>query len=111
MPKLSANTMAIIEMEFMVFIENKFPQNSDPELLSQLTRQEQNRARELSEQGVIRNLWRRPGQRSNVGIWVAGDATELHSALASLPFFPWLEIEVWPLADHPNDPKTQRGVS
>jgi len=22
-----------------------------------------------------------------------------------LPFFPWLEVEVWPLAEHPNDPK------
>jgi muconolactone D-isomerase len=92
-------------MEFMVFITNKFPADGDKEFLRNLTKQESEQAAVLSAQGFIKKLWRRTGQRSNVGIWCAPDATSLHTALASLPFFPWLEIEVWPLSEHPNDPK------
>jgi muconolactone delta-isomerase len=29
----------------------------------------------------------------------------LHEALASLPLFPYLDIEVIPLSRHPNDPQ------
>jgi muconolactone D-isomerase len=32
------------------------------------------------------------------------DATVLHEALSSLPLYPWMDINVHPLAVHPNDP-------
>jgi muconolactone D-isomerase len=92
-------------MEFMVFITNKFPADGDKDLLQKLIKGESERASELASDGVIKKIWRRPGQKSNVGIWVADNATDLHSAISSLPFFQWLEVEIWPLADHPNDPK------
>lgn len=92
-------------MEFMVHITNKFPADGDKDLLTQLVKEESAQAAELAANGVIKKIWRRTGQKSNVGIWVAPNATELHSAISSLPFFPWLEVEIWPLADHPNDPK------
>lgn len=92
-------------MEFMVHITNKFPADGDKDLLTQLVKDESARAAELAASGVIKKIWRRTGQKSNVGIWVAPNATELHSAISSLPLFPWLEVEIWPLADHPNDPK------
>ena len=92
-------------MEFMVLITNKFPADGDKELLTQLLKEESVRASELAKSGVIKKIWRRTGQKSNVGIWVADNATDLHSAISSLPFFQWLEVEIWPLADHPNDPK------
>ena len=92
-------------MEFMVLITNKFPADGDKELLTQLLKEESVRASELAKSGVIKKIWRRTGQKSNVGIWVASNSTELHTAISSLPFFPWLKVEIWPLADHPNDPK------
>ena len=92
-------------MEFMVFITNTFPADGDKNLLAKLADAESTRAAELAADGVIKKIWRRTGQKSNVGIWTASDATQLHSAISSLPFFPWLEVEVWPLAEHPNDPK------
>jgi muconolactone D-isomerase len=49
-------------------------------------------------------LWRVTGRRANVGIWRAPTTAALHDALASLPLFPYLDIEVIPLARHPNDP-------
>jgi len=92
-------------MEFMVLIKNTFPPDGDKELLATLAKAESARASVLASEGVIKKIWRRTGQKSNVGIWVAPDATQLHEAISSLPFFPWLEIEIWPLAEHPNDPK------
>jgi muconolactone D-isomerase len=91
-------------MEFMVHITNNFPVDGDKTLLAQLTKDERAKAKELSDQGILRKLWRRTGKRANVGIWKTDDANQLHAALSSLPFFPWLEIEVWPLTEHPNDP-------
>ena len=92
-------------MEFMVHMKVNFPENGDTELFSKLVEAENLHAKQLASEGIIKKLWRRPGQKSNVGIWSALDATQLHSAIASLPLFQWLEVEVWPLAEHPNDPK------
>lgn len=93
-------------MEFLVEIENRWPADGDPARKAELVKAESERARELAAQGILRKLWRIPGTVRNVGLWVADDATALHQALTSLPFFPWLVIEVRPLAAHPNDPKT-----
>lgn len=91
-------------MEFLVQIEVRWPPDGDPEQLAQLTAAERLRGAELATAGTIRRMWRIPGRRANWGIWVAADATELHAALTSLPFFPWLDVEVHALAAHPNDP-------
>lgn len=94
-------------MEFLVEISNGWPADGDPARAKELAAAESKRAAELAKDGVLRKLWRIPGTRQNVGLWEAADATALHQALSSLPFFPWLTITVRPLAAHPNDP--QRG--
>jgi muconolactone D-isomerase len=94
-------------MDFLVRIKNQAPPTLVGAELENLVRAESARAKELAAQGTLLRLWRIAGQKVNVGIWRANDATELHSALASLPFFPYLEIEVFPLAQHPNDPKAE----
>ncbi len=94
-------------MEFLVEISNGWPADGDPARGKDLAAAESKRAAELAKDGILRKLWRIPGTRQNVGLWEASDATALHQALSSLPFFPWLTITVRPLAAHPNDP--QRG--
>jgi muconolactone D-isomerase len=96
-------------MEFLVHIEVGWPPDGNPETLASLTAAERERARELIAEGRLRRLWRIPGRRANWGIWEASDATALHSAIASLPLFPWLSVEVHPLAAHPNDPGPRDG--
>ncbi len=91
-------------MEFLVRIDNGWPADGDADEFERLTAAERERARELGEAGIIRRLWRIPGQRANWGLWVTRDATELHAAISSLPFFRWLSVDVLPLALHPNDP-------
>lgn len=96
-------------MEFLVHIEVRWPGDGDRAEHERLVAAESARARELSAAGIIRRLWRIPGRRANWGLWVARDATALHAAIASLPFYPWLSVEVHPLAAHPSDPDPQAG--
>lgn len=93
-------------MEFLVCISVQWPPDGDDEVKARLIREEAERARQLTDAGMIKRLWRIPGRWANVGLWEAADATALHEALASLPLFPWLLTEVVPLARHPSDPGT-----
>ena len=93
-------------MEFLVHIEITGRIEGGSEAENSLRQKEAARALELAQSGVLRRLWRVPGQRANWGIWNAGNADELHAALSSLPLFPYMTIAVHPLATHPNDPRT-----
>lgn len=88
-------------MEFLVRIELAATHNLSEDLLEELSAREIDRGRELLAAGIVRDLWRLPGRRANVGIWRATDASELHQAIASLPLYPWLKVDVQPLAAHP----------
>jgi muconolactone D-isomerase len=93
-----------VTVEFLVEIEVRWPPDGDPERKAALIEAEAVRAAELAAAGLIRRLWRIPGRWANVGLWEAAGPTELHDALASLPFYPWLDIKVRPLARHASDP-------
>ena len=95
-------------MEFLVEIEVSFPPDGDPRQKADLIAAEGRRAKELVAEGIVRRLWRQPGRWANFGIWEAPDATALHTAIASLPFYPWLKVVVRPLAAHPSDPGARR---
>ena len=94
-------------MEFLVHIRVHWPPDGDTVERDRLAKAELMRAIELTESGIIHRLWRVPGQWANYGVWCAKNATQLHQALSSLPFYPWLEVEVIPLAEHPSDPGRQ----
>ena len=96
-------------MEFLVHIRVRWPADGDPAELGRLSAAETVRASELAEAGILRRLWRIPGERANYGLWEAPDATTLDLALASLPMFPWVDIDVHPLAQHPRDPERPGG--
>jgi muconolactone D-isomerase len=91
-------------MDFLVYMEVLTNQIQSHEMIATLFKQEAERARELAAEGILQRLWRVPGRHANWGIWTATSADELHTALSSLPLFPYLNITVHPLAKHPNDP-------
>ena len=91
-------------MEFLVHIEVRYSPDADQEKRELLGVAERARAAELAELGIIKRLWRVPGRSANYGLWSAVDADALHAAISSLPLFPWLDVEVIPLAEHPSDP-------
>jgi muconolactone D-isomerase len=96
-------------MEFLVHIENRWPADGDLGELARLSAAERERSVELAAEGRIRRLWRIPGRRGSWGLWDAIDAAALHEAVTSLPFFPWLNVEVILLAAHPADPERPGG--
>ena len=91
-------------MEFLVNIQVNWPAGGDSDEYAALLAAERQRSQELIAAGTLRRLWRVPGRAENWGVWSADDATSLHGSLSSLPFYPWLDVNVYPLADHPSDP-------
>ncbi len=75
-----------------------------PAQRQRLVQAETFRAGDLAAVGTLKRLWKIPGRWASWGLRAAGDATELHAATNWLALYPWLDVEVHPLAKHPSDP-------
>ena len=87
-------------MEFLVEIEVQFPPQFTDEQKTALIAQERVRGQELCSQGILRAIWRVPGQLANRAVWSAPNATEVHKAITSLPLWPYARVNVTALATH-----------
>jgi muconolactone delta-isomerase len=93
--------------EFLTTFEVRIPDGASEQDVSDITAREADRTRELAEQGHLLRLWMlppTPGAWRAVGLWQGADATELQTALKSLPMDKWMTTETTPLTVHPNDP-------
>ena len=88
-------------MDFLVRMDTSAVYQLPDRERKELVERESMRGRELHADGILRKVWRLPGQKANVGIWSARDADELAQALQSLPIWPLITVEVTPLATHP----------
>jgi len=70
------------------------PHDVEPERVDRLRAQEHERAAELEGQGRWLHVWRVVGKWANVSIFEVESPTELHEMLASLPLYPFMDIEV-----------------
>ena len=89
-------------MLFHVTMEVQLPQSMPKEQADALKAEEKALAQRLQEEGSWRHLWRVAGQYANVSIFDVPDNVALHDTLASLPLFPYMDIEVQPLCRHPS---------
>ena len=60
------------------------------------------RAQDLQRAGTWMHLWRIAGQYANISVFDVADHDALHAILSTLPLFPFMQIEVTPLARHPS---------
>jgi len=88
-------------MEFLVRIDVDLSADMTEARRRELLDAEAERGRELLASGALRRIWRVPGRSSNVSLYAAADATELHALLTSLPLWPWMDVHVEALAIHP----------
>ena len=95
-------------MEFLVQVQVRLPADMDPADREALLDRERQRGMQLLAAGIIRRIWRIPGRFANVAIYDTPDATALHEAISSLPLFPWLDVQVTPLARHHLEAEDQR---
>lgn len=92
-------------MEFLVRIEVIRPIEISDAQWAELQSAEANAGRQLLAAGALRRIWRVPGRRANVSLYEAADATELHAHLSALPLWPYMDVVVEALADHPLQPQ------
>jgi muconolactone D-isomerase len=90
-------------MLFHVRMDVSIPYDLDPGTRVKLVAEEKERALELQRRGVWAHLWRIVGRYSNVSVFDVPSNDELHALLSSLPLYPYMAIEVTPLAQHPSD--------
>ena len=93
------------DMEFLVHGELAIPADLDADVVEALKAKEGSLGTDLAKRGVFLRQWRVPGRRETWTLWEAADATELQGHLESLPLYPFFNITVHSLADHPRDPK------
>jgi muconolactone D-isomerase len=89
-------------MLFHVRMDVHLPPDLDPAVRADLIARERTRAIELQQAGVWPGLWRIVGEYANYSIFDVDSNETLHDLLSSLPLFPYLRIQVTPLARHPS---------
>jgi muconolactone D-isomerase len=88
-------------VQFLVQIHTSLPEGMTSDEREALIGRERARGKTLREQGTISHIWRIPGTIDNVGVWESKNPDDLHAAIASLPAFHWMTVEVTALATHP----------
>jgi muconolactone D-isomerase len=89
-------------MLFHVRMNVRMPHDMPAEQADEIRAREKAVAQDIQRQGKWPHLWRIAGRYANVSIFDVADADELHALLTSLPLFPFMDIEVTPLARHPS---------
>lgn len=91
--------------EFLVNINIEWPNEMPSDRKQELTIEERRVAQSRTDEGHLVRMWRVPGRTENWGLWRAKDPTELHEILSGLPVWPYMNLKVHSLAEHPVDPK------
>ena len=89
-------------MLFHVTMTVTIPLGFDKAEADRLKAAEKAQSAELQRQGKWRHLWRVAGRYANVSIFDVKDNAELHDILTQLPLFPFMDIAVTPLCQHPS---------
>jgi muconolactone D-isomerase len=92
-------------MEFLINIKINWPADMDPEAKAKISVEERAHAATLAKKGHLVRMWRVMGRRENWALWRAADATEMHAIISSLPVWPYMDVNVIALAQHPVDPQ------
>lgn len=80
----------------------RLPHDLDPDLAADLKAQERALAIDLQRSGVWPHLWRVAGQYANYSVFDVNSHDALHELLTRLPLFPYMDVDVVPLAVHPS---------
>jgi len=80
----------------------ELPLDMDPELRADTLAREKAYSQDLQRAGKWPHIWRIAGRYSNLSILDVADNEELHDLLWNLPLFPYMRIDVTPLANHPS---------
>jgi muconolactone D-isomerase len=89
-------------MLYLVHMSVRTPLQSEQGAFEDAKDREREVALELQRDGRWLHLWRVVGRYENYSVFDVQSNAELHNILAALPLFPWMDINVIPLAPHPS---------
>jgi muconolactone D-isomerase len=89
-------------MLYLVHMQVQIPADADKALTDRLKAEEKAFSQKLQHEGKWRHLWREAGQYANYSVFDVESNDELHTLLSSLPLYPYLAVNVTPLAQHPS---------
>lgn len=78
------------------------PHDLPDEERTRLLADEREYSQQLQRSGEWVGLWRVVGRWANVSLFDVADHDRLHELLVGLPLYPYLTIDVTPLATHPS---------
>ena len=89
-------------MLFAVRMDVKLPADMSAEAREDLLAREREYSQRMQRSGLWPHLWRVAGEYANLSVLDVESNQHLHDVLSQLPLFPYMDIEVTPLAQHPN---------
>ncbi len=89
-------------MLYMVHMQVNIPSTLPKDEADRLKAEEKAYSQKLQQEGKWRHLWRVAGQYANYSVFDVASNDELHNTLMSLPLYPFMDITVTPLAQHPS---------
>ena len=89
-------------MLFMVEMTVNIPLDMPAAVANEIKVREKAYSQELQRSGKWAHIWRVVGEYANYSIFDVPSNDELHQLLQALPLFPFMKINVTPLATHPS---------
>ncbi|MGQ0615955.1 MAG: muconolactone Delta-isomerase family protein [Acidimicrobiia bacterium] len=86
----------------MINTEIDFPSDMDAGAKADLVAREQATSLGYQRDGKVKGIWRVVGRYANFTLYDCESNDELHRLLSGLPLFPYMDIQVVPLALHPS---------
>lgn len=90
-------------MQFLVRMDVNIPADMPEERAAAIKATEKAYSQNLQREGKWVSIWRVVGEYANYSVFNAESNDELHEMISGLPLFPYMDIEVIPLAKHPSD--------
>lgn len=95
-------------MLFKVEMQVNIPSSLPKAQVDEIKAKEKAYSQQLQRDGKWPHIWRVVGQYANVSIFDVADNQELHTLLTALPLYPYMEISVQPLCEHPSSIHNQQ---
>lgn len=89
-------------MLYLVKMTVSLPRDLPAEQAEELKAREKQLCLDLQRDGRWAHIWRVAGRYENYSVFDVSDHGELHRLLSALPLFPFMDVTVTPLAEHPS---------
>lgn len=89
-------------MLYLVRMDVHLPADMNEAVAADIKSREKAYAQDLQRSGAWKHLWRVVGEYANYSVFDVDSNDALHETLSKLPLFPYMRIQVTPLARHPS---------